>query len=83
MIPARFAPLLFSAILSGTMSLIVSAISTLRVLGFGPAFTEAWLNSWGIAWAIAFPTVAVVAPVTRRLVGAISFGDPKPSRRSP
>lgn len=72
MIPVRFAPLLFSAILSGAMSLIVSGISTLRVLGFEPAFAEAWLTSWAIAWAIAFPTVAVIAPITRKLVDAMT-----------
>lgn len=72
MIPARFAPLLFSAILSGLMSLIVSAISTWRVLGFAPAFMSSWLDAWAIAWAIAFPTVAVIAPVTRMLVDAMT-----------
>ena len=72
MIAPRYAPLLFSAILSGTMSLIVSAISTLRVLGFDSGFVPAWLASWGIAWAIAFPTVAVIAPVTRRIVQAMT-----------
>lgn len=72
MIPARFAPLLFSAILSGFMSLIVSVISTWRVLGFAPAFMSNWLASWAIAWAIAFPTVAVIAPITRRLVDALT-----------
>lgn len=72
MIPLRFAPLLFSAVLSGLMSLIVSAISTWRVLGFAPAFISSWLASWAIAWAIAFPTVAVIAPLTRRLVGALT-----------
>jgi hypothetical protein len=72
MIPAQFAPLLFSAILSGSMSLIVSAISTWRVLGFEPAFMSSWLTSWAFAWAIAFPTVALIASITRRLVDALS-----------
>lgn len=71
MIPMRFAPLLFSAILSCSMSLIVSAISTWRVLGFEPAFLVTWLSSWIFAWAIAFPTVSVIAPITRRLVDAL------------
>ncbi|MGH8516826.1 MAG: DUF2798 domain-containing protein [Panacagrimonas sp.] len=72
MIPVRFAPLLFSAILSGLMSLIVSAISTLHVLGFESAFMTAWLASWSVAWAIAFPAVAVIAPITRKLVDAMT-----------
>lgn len=68
MISRKYAPLLFSFILSGVMSLIVSAISTVRVLGFDTGLGLAWLESWGIAWAIAFPTVSVVAPVSRRAV---------------
>lgn len=72
MIAPRYAPLLFSAILSGTMSLIVSAISTLRVLELGSDFVPVWLASWGIAWAISFPTVAVIAPVARWIVQAMT-----------
>lgn len=41
MIPRKYAPLLFSAVLSGSMSLIVSALSTYRVLGLEPAFYPA------------------------------------------
>jgi hypothetical protein len=72
MIPARFAPLLFNAILSGLMTLIVSAISTIRVMGTQPDAAEAWLTSWGLSWAMAFPMVAVIAPLTRKLVGAVT-----------
>lgn len=71
MIPVRFAPLLFSALLSCSMSLVVSAISTWRVLGFEPAFVATWLSSWIFAWAIAFPTVSVIAPITRKIVDAL------------
>lgn len=76
MIAPRYAPVLSSAILSGTMSLIVSAISTLRVLGLDSDFVPAWLASWGIAWAISFPTVAVIAPVTRWIVQAMTARTP-------
>ncbi|MDG1581752.1 DUF2798 domain-containing protein [Pseudomonas sp. GOM6] len=72
MIPTRFSPLLFALILSGLMSLLVSAVSTLRVLGAGPGFVEAWLSAWLAAWLFAFPTVLLVAPLTRRLVGLLT-----------
>ncbi|MDZ4077385.1 MULTISPECIES: DUF2798 domain-containing protein [Hydrocarboniphaga] len=68
MIPGRYAPLLFGAILSGLMSLIVSAIATVRVLGFDASFASAWLPAWFMAWAVAFPTVLVIAPITRKIV---------------
>lgn len=68
MIPPKYAPLLFALILSGLMSLLVSAIATLRASGLVPQFTEIWLGAWLTAWLFAFPTVLLVAPLTQRLV---------------
>lgn len=68
MIPARLAPVLFGLILSGLMSCIVSGLSTLRAIGLPPGFLGQWMGSWLAAWAVAFPTVLVIAPITRRLV---------------
>ena len=70
-IPARFAPALFGFILSGLMSLVVSAISTFRVSSPGAAFVALWMDAWLIAWLIAFPLVLVVAPITRRVVARL------------
>ena len=72
MFPARFAPVLFGFLVSGLMSLVVSGIATLRAANLGPSFTGLWLGSWLSAWAIAFPTVLVVAPLTRRLVARLT-----------
>lgn len=72
MIPARFAPVLFGLILSGLMSCMVSGIATLRALGLVAGFFGQWMTSWGFSWAVAFPVVLVVAPVTRRLVAALT-----------
>lgn len=72
MIPARFAPILFGLILSGLMSCVVSGIAIWRALGLGEGFFAAWGGSWLVSWAIAFPTVLVVAPVTRRIVGRLT-----------
>ncbi|MGR3467650.1 MAG: DUF2798 domain-containing protein [Shimia sp.] len=69
MIPERFAPILFGFILSGLMSFIVSGLSTLRALGWAP---EAWLWNWLASWALAFPVVLIVAPVTRRMVARLT-----------
>lgn len=69
MIPQRFAPLLFGLILSGLMSLLVSGVSTLRAAGLGPAFPGLWAGAWLASWMFAFPTVLMVAPLTRKLVG--------------
>ncbi len=68
MLPARYAPALFGLILSGLMTLVVSAISTFRTTGPGADFLNLWLGAWLTAWLIAFPLVLLVAPVTRRIV---------------
>ena len=46
MLPKKFAPALFGLILSGLMSLLVTGISTYRVLGFGETFAGIWLGAW-------------------------------------
>ena len=68
MIPARYAPVLFGFILSGLMSCIVSGISTLRAIGPGAEMIAPWMTSWGFSWAVAFPVILFMAPITRKLV---------------
>lgn len=68
MIPARYEPYVFSLVLSGMMSFIISGIATLRGLGLVDGFIGLWLSSWIISWVIAFPTVTVVAPLARKVV---------------
>lgn len=70
-IPHRFAPLVFGALLSGFMSLIVSGIATARALGLPPDFLARWLSAWLAAWTVAFPAVLVVAPMVRRIVARV------------
>lgn len=70
--PARFAPILFGLLLSGFMSLIVSGVSTVRVLGMADGVLGAWMANWASSWAIAFPTVLLVAPIVRRMVARLT-----------
>ncbi len=72
MIPARFSPILFGLILSGLMSCVVSGIATWRALGARSGFIAEWSGSWLVSWAIAFPTVLIVAPITRRIVARLT-----------
>lgn len=67
-IPARFAPLLFSALLSAVMVCIVSAFVLLTSQGLNPGLPARWLRSIVTTWPVAFPTVALVAPRVRALV---------------
>lgn len=71
-IPARFAPIVFSALLSAIMVCIVSAFVLVTSQGIHPGLPAQWLKSCMTTWPVAFPTVAVVAPWVRKVVGRIT-----------
>ena len=69
--PSRSANILFGFILSALMSFLVSGIAILRNAGLDDTFLSMWMEAWLPSWLIAFPTVLVVAPLMRRLVGML------------
>lgn len=71
-IPNRFAPILFSALLSVVMVGIVSAVVLAANQGLHHGFLWQWFKSFATTWPVAFPTLAVVAPCVRRLVNALT-----------
>lgn len=71
-VPARFAPILFSALLSAIMVCIVSAFVLVISQGMHSGFLARWLRSCATTWPVAFPTVAIVAPWVRRIVGRVT-----------
>lgn len=71
-ISARYAPILFSALLSAIMVCIVSAFVLTISQGINSSFPAQWLKSCITTWPVAFPTVAVVAPWVRRVVGRVT-----------
>lgn len=71
-IPARYAPILFSALLSAIMVAIVSAFVLTTTQGMHAGLAAQWLKSCATTWPVAFPTVAVVAPLVRRMVGRLT-----------
>ncbi len=71
-IPSRHAPLLFSALLSSIMVAIVSAFVLIVNQGWSAAFPSAWLRSCLTTWPVAFPTVAIVAPLVRKVVARVT-----------
>jgi hypothetical protein len=72
MLPAKFAPILFSFILSIMMLCVVSGIATYNVFGLLDGFFNFWMMAWLKSWLVAFPSILVVAPLTRRLVGKLT-----------
>lgn len=71
-IPSRYAPVVFSALLSAIMVAIVSAFVLVASQGLHAGFAAQWLRSCLTTWPVAFPTVAIVAPLVRNLVGRIT-----------
>ena len=71
-IPARYVPILFSALLSSIMVAIVSAFVLVTSQGMHAGLFAQWLKSCAATWPVACPTVAVVAPAVRRIVGRMT-----------
>ena len=65
----RYAPVLFSGLLSAIMVSVISGIMLLFNYGLTTGFCALWGKSFLTTWPIAFPTVLVVAPLVRRVVG--------------
>ncbi len=70
-LPARYASLVLPFFLTCVMTCVVSGISTLRVAGIGPGVLGTWLVSWGLSWAVAYPTMLLVLPSVKKLVAAL------------
>jgi len=71
-IPARYAPILFGALLSIIMVSLVSAFVIAITQGLHPEFAAQWFRSCLTTWPVAFPTVTLVAPWVRRAVGYLT-----------
>jgi hypothetical protein len=71
-VPARFAPVLFGALLSAIMVAIVSAFVLITTQGIHPGLLAQWLKSCATTWPVAFPTVTLIAPLVRRAVGKVT-----------
>lgn len=71
-IPARFAPVLFGALLSAIMVAIVSAFVLATTQGFHPGFATQWLRSCATTWPVAFVAVTLIAPGVRRVVSRLT-----------
>ncbi|HVJ13390.1 MAG TPA: DUF2798 domain-containing protein [Burkholderiales bacterium] len=71
-IPNRFAPIVFGGLLSAIMVAVVSALVLAITQGIHQGFLAQWLRSCLTTWPVAFPTVTIVAPWVRRVVGRLT-----------
>ncbi|MCC7113624.1 MAG: DUF2798 domain-containing protein, partial [Burkholderiales bacterium] len=76
-IPVRYAPVVFGALLSIIMVALVSAFVIAITQGTHAGFAAQWLRACLTTWPVAFPTVTLLAPWVRRVVGRmVSSTDP-------
>lgn len=73
-LPARYAGILMPLVLSIIMTFIISGVSTLRGVGLTADFLSLWMQAWGLSWLVAFPTVSLVLPLVRKIVGMVVEG---------
>ena len=71
-IPARYAPIVFGALLSAIMVALVSAFVLATTRGIQPGFAAQWLRSCASTWPVAFDAVTLVAPWVRRVVARVT-----------
>lgn len=71
-IPSRFSPILFGGLLSLIMVGLVSAFVIASTQGVQADFAARWARSCLTTWPVAFPTVTLVAPWVRRVVGKVT-----------
>ncbi|WP_298210490.1 DUF2798 domain-containing protein [Acidovorax sp.] len=70
-LPARYAGTVMPLILSVLMTCVVSLISTLRGVGWGPHFLNVWPSAWALSWLVAFPVLLLVLPIVRKLTALV------------
>lgn len=71
-IPARFAPMLFGALLSAIMVALVSAFVLATSQGMHDGFFGQWLQSCAKTWPVAFVAVTLLAPWVRKAVARMT-----------
>ena len=64
-LPARYTGWVVSVLLSCFMSGAITLFNLVRMHGWHEGLWSEWFTSWMMSWAIAFPTVLVMAPLAR------------------
>lgn len=70
-LPARYHRFVMPLVLATLMSLIVSGIATIKTIGLAPGFAGEWAGAWIASLVVAYPTLLLVLPIVRRIVGLI------------
>lgn len=71
-IPARYAPIVFGALLSAIMVALVTAFVLATSQGIQPGFVELWARKSLATWPVAFVAVTLLAPWVRKVVARVT-----------
>lgn len=66
------ASMLPSLLLTGVVTLVMTAVMRLMWIGLGSDFFRVWIESWLIAWPIAFPVAYVAGPLVVKLAARMT-----------
>lgn len=72
MIPARYAQIVFSAIMATLMAFVMTFVITLLNTGMDSGFAGRWMVAFAVAAPIAFIAVMTVAPIAKRATAALT-----------
>jgi hypothetical protein len=76
-LPPRYAGIVMPLVLSVLMTFVVSGIATLVNIGVTPTILTQWGRAWALSWIVAFPTLLIVLPLVRRIVGSLVEASPR------
>jgi len=71
MIAKKYEALVFAFVMGAFMSGFMSLVITFINLGLVDNFIEMWLGAYWKAFVIAFPTILMVIPQVRKVVGVL------------
>ena len=70
-IDKKYQHLVFAFFMALLMSCFMSLVISIFNVGFVSHILTIWLNAWGFAFVVAFPTITLVIPVVRKMVNLV------------
>jgi hypothetical protein len=71
MIDRKHQKLVFAFFMALMMSCAMSFVISVFNVGLVSNIVNIWLKAWAFAFAVAFPTITVVAPIAHKLVNLV------------
>ena len=75
MISRKHQKTVFSFFMALLMSCIMSFVISVFNVGMVENIVAIWLNSWGFAFIVAFPSIVIVSPIVHKLVSLVLHED--------